>query len=148
MTSISEIHDTMTPKERTEYVAARTRDLAFDAVHKLWCKREAGGMTLAELSMAMDCDEAWVSRNLKAPGNWTLRTLARFVAGLEGEIEILVHDLNEPMHGTSNYDAYRDYLTEPGPTRTSNASLQRISGSPTGTMAAGILTASWQVKGR
>jgi hypothetical protein len=121
MTMIYEHESCMTPDERTDYVIARTKDAAFDAVCDLWRKRQSSGMTQSDLASAMDADEGWVSRNLRGPGNWTIRTMARFVAGLNGEVEIIIHDLTDAKHDFSNFDAYSHLHN--GNAKTSSTSL-------------------------
>jgi hypothetical protein len=53
---------------------------------------------------------AWVSRNLSAPGNWTLRTFGEFMQALGGEAEITVHAVEDTVGGTRNHDAYDGYV--------------------------------------
>ncbi len=77
---------------------ARTRDLAFAAVRKLWKLRQSQGMTQQDLAVRLGKDPAWVSRKLSGPSNWTLHTLGDLVDALDGEIEISIHDLRgEPV---------------------------------------------------
>jgi transcriptional regulator with XRE-family HTH domain len=78
------LHD----RELADFGHARARDIAFDAIHKLWERRRSEGMTQAELANKIGRDPAWVSRNLRAPGNWTLRTLGELVVALDGCLEI------------------------------------------------------------
>jgi hypothetical protein len=101
------------------------RDIAFDAVQSLWRRRQAEGMTQAQLAETIGKDAGWVSRNLRGPGNWTARTVGAFVVGLNGEIEITVHALEDPLPIRSNYHAYSGYeVPLPLPTsQTSQATL-------------------------
>lgn len=99
----------MTGEELATFGFARLRDLAFDAVQSLWRRRQAAGMTQAQLAQAIGKDTGWVSRNLRGPGNWTMKTIGAFVIGLNGEIEISVHALEDPLPIRSNYDAYCGY---------------------------------------
>ena len=62
-----------------DYGFVRLRDQAFDAVLTLWRKRKDAGVTQKELADAIGRDEGWVSRNLRAPGNWTLRTIGELI---------------------------------------------------------------------
>jgi hypothetical protein len=89
-----------------DYGFARTRDAAFDAVLGLWRIRKAEGMKQKDLAANIGRDAGWVSASLKGPGNWTLRTLGELVAGLGGEVEIIVHPLEAPVYPPRNYDAY------------------------------------------
>jgi hypothetical protein len=93
-----------------DYGFARTRDIAFDAVMRLWDRRKAEGLTKAQLARNIGRDPAWVSRYLRGPGNWTLKTVGAFVVGLNGEVEINAHGLEDPIHPITNYDAYMEYI--------------------------------------
>jgi hypothetical protein len=99
----------MTPEDRAIYSFARTRDLAFDAVHALWRRRVAEGMTQKQIADAIGKDAGWVSKNLRGPGNWTLRTIGAFVEALHGEIDITIHPLEDPVPTRQNFHAYAGY---------------------------------------
>ena len=99
--------DSMTNKERRDYTFARARDAAFDAIHRLWERRRNEGMTQKDIVLAIDRQPAWVSRSLRGPGNWTLRTISDLALALRGEIEIKVHALED--HELPNYHAYAEY---------------------------------------
>lgn len=85
--------DVLDPRELEVYGFALVRDAAFDAVRKLWRRRQAQGMTPKDLAARIGRDPAWISRYLKGPGNWTLRTFGAFVIALDGEAEINVFGL-------------------------------------------------------
>jgi transcriptional regulator with XRE-family HTH domain len=110
----------MTPSQRADYGFSRVRDVAYDAVMDLWRRRKAEGMTQAQLADALGGDAGWLSRNLRGPGNWTLRTVGRFVEALNGEVELKVHGLEDPLPSPPNYHAYIGY--EPEITTTSSKS--------------------------
>jgi hypothetical protein len=93
-------------RELVDYGFARVRDLAFEAVRELWRKRESEGWTQAQLAEKLGRDPAWVSRKLGAPGNWTLKTFGAFVEALDGEAEIMIHDLNVHSFSGNNFNAY------------------------------------------
>lgn len=93
------------------YGTARARHLAYDAVMKLWDRRRREGLTQADLALAMGCSPAWLSRTLRGPGNWTLKTVGAFSSALDGEVEISVHALEDPITPAPNYDAYSGYFT-------------------------------------
>jgi hypothetical protein len=76
---------------------------------------ELDGRAAAE--RAIGRDTAWVSRSLRGPGNWTLRTLGELVEALNGEIEIKIHALEDSPSTNSNYHAYAGY--EPVPAASS-----------------------------
>lgn len=98
-----------------DYGFARARDAAFDAVQGLWRMRKAAGMKQKDLAANIARDRGWVSSSLKGPGNWTMRTFGELVAGLGGEIEILVHPLEVPISPPLNYDAYDANSISPPP---------------------------------
>src|SRR5882672_11283893 len=91
MTSQSKTSVVMTPEQRADYGASRVRDAAYDAVMDLWRRRKSEGMTQTQLADALGGDAGWLSRNLRGPGNWTLRTVGRLVEALNGEVELKVH---------------------------------------------------------
>ena len=95
-----------------DYGFARVRDKAFDAVHMLWLKRKSQGVLLKDVAAKIGRDTGWVSKQLKGPGNWTLRTFGELVEALDGEAEIEVFGLEEPLTLKSNYDAYASHYTE------------------------------------
>ena len=110
----------MKQSERADYAFSRIRDAAYDAVMDLWRRRKAEGMTQIQLAEALGGDAGWLSRNLRGPGNWTLRTVGRFVDALNGEVELKIHGLEDPLPTPPNYHAYIGY--EPDITTTSFAS--------------------------
>lgn len=85
------------------------RDLAFDAVLTLWRRRQADGLTQKELAERLGRDPGWVSKALRGPANWEFKTFARLVRALEGEVDIEVHALEDPLPERPNYDVYADY---------------------------------------
>jgi hypothetical protein len=66
-------------------------------------------MKQVDVAKAIGRDPAWVSKNLRGPGNWTLRTLSELVEALNGELEISVHGLDDPLPIKLNYHAYAGY---------------------------------------
>lgn len=105
MTSRSELRP-LRQREQGDYGFARVRDQAFDAVQALWRRRQAEGMWQKDIAAFLGRKPAWVSRNLSAPGNWTLRTFGEFMQALGGEAEIQVHALEDAVRETRNHDAY------------------------------------------
>lgn len=75
----------------------------------LWRRRQREGWTQKRVAEAIGRDPGWVSRNLRAPGNWTLQTAGEFVQGLDGEAEVTVAALEDPIQFASNRDAYDAY---------------------------------------
>lgn len=105
-TVMTSAFDVLNPKELEAYGFARVRDVAFDAVRALWKRRQAEGMTQKDLAARIGRDPAWVSRYLKGPGNWTLRTFGAFVIALNGEAEIQIFRLEDTVSDARNSDAY------------------------------------------
>jgi hypothetical protein len=99
----------LTGRDLAEYGIARVRDQAFDAVQQLWRKRRDAGATQKALAEVINRDPGWVSKNLRAPGNWTLRTVGELVQALNGEVEIKVYGLEDLVEEPSNFDAYDEY---------------------------------------
>jgi len=89
--------------------AQRARDAAFDAIRGLWARRRGEGLQLKELANRIDCNVGWLSRALRGPGNWTMRTLGELAAGLDGEITISVRAIEDAMVPPPNYDAWDDF---------------------------------------
>lgn len=119
MTTPSDLNS-LTPDEVRDYGFARVRDAAFDAVQSLWARRQTEGMTQADLAAAIAADTGWVSKNLRGPGNWTMRTFGSLVESLGGRAEITVRAAEDPPAVRSNYHAYVDYpqtMGLPGMTR-------------------------------
>ena len=109
MTSHSAENPDLEPRELADYGFARARDIAFDAVSALWRRRRDGGMKQVELAKIIGRDPGWISKNLRGPGNWTLRTLGELVEGLNGEIQITVYPSEDAPSKWTNYSAYYDY---------------------------------------
>jgi hypothetical protein len=89
-------------QNRADYGFARARDVAFDAVQSLWRKRKAEGMKQTDIAKALGHHPAWVNRNLRGPGNWTLRTFGELVEAMNGEIVITVYGIESPVLPRSN----------------------------------------------
>ena len=107
--------DELQPRELSDYALARARDIAFDAVIDLWRRRRAEGMKQKELAAIIGADPSTVSKNLRGPGNWTLRTLGEMVEGLDGNLMIFVEAVeDQPTTGQNYYSAY-DELEGPAP---------------------------------
>lgn len=96
-------------RDLADYGVARLRDDAFDAVQALWRRRESEGWTQKRVADRIGRDPAWVNRTLRAPGNWTLRTIGELVQGLDGEAEINIAALEDALQSVSNYDHYDAY---------------------------------------
>ena len=101
-------------KDLADYGFARVRDQAYDAVCQLWRRRQAEGMKQKDIAEILSRDEGWVSRNLRGPGNWTLRTFGELVSALRGEAEIIVFALEDQPSQPRNFNAYDGYGTREG----------------------------------
>jgi transcriptional regulator with XRE-family HTH domain len=108
MTSLSSI-SALAPEQRAAYGVDRAKTIAFEAIHNLWRRRKAEGRSQAELAKVLNKDEGWISRSLKGPGNWTIKTLGELVEALDGDLEIVVHAMEDPVSDLSNYTAYSGY---------------------------------------
>ena len=98
----------MTPEQRRDYGFARVRDTAFDAIQVLWRRRKAAGLKQTDIASAIKRHPTWVSRSLRAPGNWTLRTIGELAEAMNGEVEIIVHAIEDPPTERRNYSVYDD----------------------------------------
>ena len=93
-------------RDLADYGVARFRDQVFDAVLNLWRRRRSEGWTQKQIAEFIGRDAGWVSRNLRAPGNWTLRTAGELTQALDGEAEIKIAALEDPVETPNNHDAY------------------------------------------
>jgi hypothetical protein len=66
-------------------------------------------MKQIDIAKAIGRSPSWINRSLRGPGNWTLRTFGELVEALNGEIEIAVHAVEDPLPAPPNYDAYAEY---------------------------------------
>jgi hypothetical protein len=98
-------------RDLAEYGVARFRDQIFDAVTALWRRRKNEGWTQKQVADAIGRDPGWVSKNLRAPGNWTSKTAGELIQGLNGEAEVYVYAFEEAPQMPRNYDAYDGYLS-------------------------------------
>lgn len=149
MTSLSKVAHLLSPdlakRDLAEYGVARLRDLVFDAVLALWRRRRSEGWTQKDIAELIGRDPGWVSKNLRAPGNWTLRTAGELVQALGGEAEITIAALEDADDELSNYDAYDGYIPTHSSARINFASM--ISPSPNLGMTIGMKNDSLSIKG-
>ena len=109
MPSPSPDHQCSAADDVADYGFARARDIAFDAVQSLWRRRKQAGMKQIDIAHTINRNPTWVNRSLRGPANWTLRTLGELVQGMNGELEITVHGLEDAPFARPNFDAYADY---------------------------------------
>lgn len=65
------------------------------------------GMSQDEIASSIGKDPAWLSRTIKGPANWTLKTLGALTFALKGELSIEVIPTESMTEKKScNYDAY------------------------------------------
>jgi len=114
-------------QNRADYGFACARDVAFDAVQSLWRKRKAEGMKQTDIAKALGHHPAWVNRNLRGPGNWTLRTFGELVEAMNGEIEITVYGIESHVLPGSNYQVPGSRVTSIDIGREKSASIKRRS---------------------
>lgn len=116
-------HECKATHDAGDYGFARARDIAFDAVQSLWRRRKESGLKQIDVAHAIGRSPTWVNRSLHGPGNWTLRTLGELVQGMNGEVEIIVHGIEDAPLARPNFHAYADYepaavhvrITQPSP---------------------------------
>ncbi|UGY23811.1 hypothetical protein HU675_0038670 [Bradyrhizobium septentrionale] len=107
MPSKSATIEPMTPKDRARYGAAVAKDAAFDAVHELWRRRHAEGLTQREAANSIGADEGWFSKQFNGPRNWTMESFGALVQSLNGSVEIVVRAIEDVVKtNLTNYDAY------------------------------------------
>lgn len=86
------------------YLAARAQNKFHDYVlRKFMAAEQSEGLTKAELARRIGKRPELITRMLGAPGNWTIDTVARLLAGISGE-ELI--PASEPLLGRS---ARRNY---------------------------------------
>jgi hypothetical protein len=129
--------------DRSDLGTARVRDKAFDAVRGLWNKRKSEGVKLKDVAERIGADPGWVSKHLRGPGNWTMRTFGALVEGLDGEAEIQVFPMEEQSLDRSNFDAYAQF----GPPNTPNVTQAQVVQVPILTSVPGSsLVATYSIK--
>lgn len=94
----------LTKEEIKQLNVARVRDALFDGVYALWQQRKREGLTQSTLAAELGRDRAWVSRTLRGPANWTVRSVAELLAALDGKLEVAVIPRERPA--ADNYDHY------------------------------------------
>lgn len=117
------------PKENASYGQERAKSTAHLAVRELFYRRIKEGLTQEHIAKEIGKDPAWVSRVIKGPGNWTLKTLGALVVALDGILTIRVtarEDDKTCQH--SNADAYFIADTELHPI----APAEQLQQAPTG----------------
>lgn len=82
----AELEDDEPISERNlAYLAARANNNFYDYVMGKFLAAEAGGLTRAGLSRKTGIPQSVLSRTLAAPGNWTIGTVAKLLAGICAE---------------------------------------------------------------
>ena len=95
------------PKENALYGEELAKGAAHRAVRELFDRRIHEGKKQEEIADKIGKDPAWLSRSIKGPANWTLKTLGALVVALDGKLTIKVGALEDHQQmNPSNYDAY------------------------------------------
>lgn len=95
--------------ELADYGLAQVRDAAFEAFLRMWRYRQAEGWTQKRLAQNIGRDKATISKYLRGPANWTMRTLGELVQGLEADVRIIIEPLEQPQSDGLNSDAYDEF---------------------------------------
>lgn len=101
------VWEEFSPKENASYGEELAKSAAHLAVRDLWARRLKSGMTQEQIAASIGKDPAWLSRVMKGPANWTLKTLGALVVALDGKLNIQVEAV-EDNKGImmTNFDAY------------------------------------------
>lgn len=95
------------PKENALYGEEIAKGAAHRAVRFLFDRRILEGKKQEEVAASIGKDPAWLSRSIRGPANWTLKTLGALVVALDGDLTIKVDALEDREHTKqTNYDAY------------------------------------------
>lgn len=78
------------------------------------------------MANAIGADAGWVSKNLRGPGNWTMKTFGAFVEGLNGEAQIIIRAAEDPSPVLTNYHAYVGYEPEIGITNSTKRVIGQV----------------------
>jgi hypothetical protein len=66
-------------------------------------------MKQSDIAGVLNRDPAWVSRQLRGPGNWTLKTIGELIEALNAEVEIRVFGREERVIPSQNFNAFSGY---------------------------------------
>jgi len=94
------------PLEKLAYFRERFRDRLYEAVVSEFLKREASGLTKADVARRIGRRPEQITRWLGAPGNWTLETVSDLLLAItasEPEIR-LVSLAEQPRRNYSGQD--------------------------------------------
>lgn len=129
------VWESFSPKENASYGEEKAKGSAHLAVRDLFYRRIREGKKQEEIAAAIGKDPAWLSRTMKGPANWTLKTLGALVIALDGELKIQVSASEDiAVNNLTNFDAYLmiDEVCLVEPTRlepydaTENSSFQEV----------------------
>lgn len=85
-------------RDLADYGFAHLRDILFDSVRVLWKRRMDEGVTFQDISKRIDRPVRWVREKYSAPGQWTLRCAGELISALDGEAEIKIAGLEDPVY--------------------------------------------------
>jgi hypothetical protein len=89
----------MIKRDLADYGFCRLRDQLFDAVRSLWQRRIEEGRTFDDIANRLGRSKRWVRNKYSGPGQWTLRAAGELICALDGEAEIQIPGLEDPIPG-------------------------------------------------
>lgn len=87
----------MIKRDLADYGFARLRDQLFDSVRSLWQRRIEEGITFDDIAKRLGRRKRWVVNKYRGPGQWTLRAAGELIIALDGEAEIKIPALEDPI---------------------------------------------------
>lgn len=107
------VWEEFSPKENASYGEEQAKGAAHRAVRKLFDRRILEGKNQEKIAESIGKDPAWLSRVIKGPANWTLKTLGALTVALDGDLTIDVRAVEDCRdRALSNYDAYKDSVED------------------------------------
>jgi transcriptional regulator with XRE-family HTH domain len=103
------------PEANLAYLEQRALNHFYDYVIGRFLERsQANGLTKAKLAKRIGRGQDQVNRLLASPGNWTIGTVARLLAGIAGEEPILVSEslIGRPARNSTVLDSLEDVEIE------------------------------------
>lgn len=101
------VWEEFSPKENASYGEELAKSAAHLAVRELWARRLRDGVTQEQIAASIGKDPAWLSRTMKGPANWTLKSLGALVVALDGKLNIQVEAVEDDTSiTTANFNAY------------------------------------------
>ncbi len=88
----------MVKRDLADYGFVRLQSQLFDAVHSLWRRRIAEGRTFDDIAKRLGRSKRWVRNKYIGPAQWTLRAAGELISALDGEAEIHLPALEDPIN--------------------------------------------------